>query len=95
MTNFAANILPGSIADAVGGFAKHSPLLGSGVSALAARWAMRSGPAALALVGAGLLYSYLRRDRTAKLASASRRAPASRSKARPRKAAKSPNTATA
>lgn len=90
MTNFAARILPHSIGDAVSEFTRGNPLLGSGVTALAARWAMRSGPAAIALVGAGLLYRYLRHNRAASPAESTRRTRAARTKSSPRKAAKPP-----
>lgn len=65
MPNLLQGLTSGAVASTVGKLvAPGNPLLGAGAGAIAARWAMRSTPAALALLaaGAGLRYYLSHRD---------------------------------
>lgn len=65
MPNLLQGLTSGAVASTVGKLVgPGNPLLGAGAGAIAARWAMRSTPAALALLaaGAGLRYYLSHRD---------------------------------
>lgn len=91
MKSLSSLLLSGHIAETIARITPN-PLLRSGASALAVRWAMRSVPAALAVVAAGAAYRYFTKDsdrssRKSPARSAShRKAPAKRSVAKSRSA---------
>lgn len=64
MKSLSSLLLSGHIADTIARITPN-PLLRSGATAIAARWAMRSVPAALAVVAAGAAYRYFTKDDTA------------------------------
>lgn len=64
MKSLSKLLLSGHIADTVARITPN-PLLRSGATAFAARWAMRSVPAALAVVAAGAAYRYFTKDNEA------------------------------
>lgn len=72
MKSLSSLLLSGHIAETIARITPN-PLLRSGASALAVRWAMRSVPAALAVVAAGAAYRYFTKD-----GAATKRKPASR-----------------
>ncbi|WP_296674618.1 hypothetical protein [Novosphingobium sp.] len=65
MKSFTSLLLSGQIADTIERLVPDNPLLRSGATAIAARWAVRSVPAALAIVAAGAAYRYLTKDNAA------------------------------
>lgn len=58
MRSIGTLLLSGHVADSVARLLPNNPLLRGGAATLAARWAMRSIPAALALAAAGAAYRH-------------------------------------
>ncbi len=90
MKSLTSLLVSGHIADTVARIIPN-PLLRSGATAFAARWAMRSVPAALAVVAAGAAYRYFTKDDTSP--ERKTRSRPSRSAKRPAKSAKKPGSA--
>ena len=65
MNPFARLALAGPVAETLARVAPGSPLLRSGIVAVASRYALRSLPVAAAVIGAGLAWRMLRKDRDA------------------------------
>lgn len=84
MKSLSSLLLSGHIADTIARITPN-PILRSGATAIAARWAMRSVPAALAVVAAGAAYRYFTKDTApGKRRSASSASPAKRVATTPR-----------
>lgn len=63
MRSIGKMLLSGHVADSVARILPDNPILRGGAATLAARWAMRSIPAALTLVAAGAAYRHFIADR--------------------------------
>ena len=75
MNPFTRLALAGPVAESLTRFAPNSPLLRTGIATVGMRYALRSLPVALAVVGAGVAWRLLRKDDSAKPVLQRRRAP--------------------
>lgn len=63
MRSIGKLLLSGHVADSVARLLPDNPILRGGAATLAARWAMRSIPAALVIVAAGAAYRHFSADK--------------------------------
>lgn len=86
MPSLGSLLLSGHVADSVARLLPNNPLLRGSAATLAARWAMRSIPAALAIAAAGLAYRHFSAAKPAEPRASRRKTNARPARARRRSA---------
>lgn len=91
MPSLGSLLLSGHAADSVARLLPNNPLLRGSAATLAARWAMRSIPAALAIVAAGAAYRHFSSAKSTEPQASKRKSGARRGRARRASATPAPN----